>query len=58
VTPALERIAALALPVTEVNLVTQFESLHNQLEKAGEILSGYFVPPATGNYRFHMACKD
>lgn len=44
-------------PVISESLVTSFE-VFDDLTKAGNKLSGYFKPPATGNYRFTVSCDD
>jgi len=40
------------------DLLTQFEPIHDSIWRAGRAMSGYFKAPATGNFRFLLACED
>jgi cobalamin biosynthesis Mg chelatase CobN len=39
------------------NIITSFESLTDYTDKFGRIVTGYFKAPATGRYRFKLACN-
>jgi len=54
----LAQLKAGTVPVIESSIITSFETFVTDVHRAGQQLSGYFNPPATGNYRFHMACDD
>jgi len=45
-------------PVTDESILTSFEVIHDTLYKAGRKITGYFKAPATGNFRFKLACDD
>lgn len=38
--------------------LTQFEPVQDALWRAGRAISGFFKAPATGNFRFLLACDD
>lgn len=38
--------------------LTQFEPVQDVIWRAGRAISGYFKAPATGNFRFLLACDD
>lgn len=40
------------------SLATQFETRFNEGDNTANQFKGWFVPPATTNYRFYMACDD
>ena len=45
-------------PLKSESLLTSFEVPVNFDSRFGHIVSGYFIPPATGRYRFFLACNE
>ena len=45
-------------PIVEAKLMTSFETLVDEVERAGYIMDGWFKAPETGRYRFYLACDD
>ena len=46
------------VPIVETKLQTAFENSYSNYTRAGTNSKGWFRAPATGNYRFYIACDD